>query len=175
MVRKPKRDRNSTTKVDIAWTPESQMNVFNDEKTYPKAYAISTSLAESNCRRYENCLQRRRTKCHRTCRHHHSPTPSADKPEYSESGLKDELPVSDNDYKTVYYRSRRFIHKLQRSDEDVTSEMWKISKKVPVQMKDQTFYRNYQSFYTTFSVNLMRCVTYHKLRKFPKSSSSDNL
>lgn len=55
----------------------------------------------------------------------------------SESILKVRAPLKERYQKAVDYQLYRLIHNSQWYDDDITSEMQKVHKKVAVQMKDQ--------------------------------------
>lgn len=55
------------------------------------------------------------------------------------AGLNVLAPVSERYQKAVDYRCYRLIHKSQRHDDDVASEIQKMHRKVAVQVKEQAF------------------------------------
>lgn len=56
-------------------------------------------------------------------------------------GLKVLLLAKERFQKAVEYRSYRLVHKFQRYDDEVASEIQRVRKKVAVKMKDQVFDR----------------------------------
>lgn len=88
-----------------------------------------------------HCCKSRRSEArgthHRNRRHHRSPTVPACKSEYSVSGRELLVLVNERFQTVIDYRSCRLIHKSQRYDDDMTSDIQKMRKKVTVRIEDE--------------------------------------
>lgn len=120
--------------------PSPPTDLSDDSKDQQGEYSNSTPSNESGIRRHYRRRRKKRNRRDRSCRFYKSPAPPTGKQDLSNSGLVVLIPANERHQKAVDCRFYHLIHKPERYDDDVSSEIQQMPKKVAVQINNQTCY-----------------------------------